>query len=530
MTLQEVVIMKKMKSLVASLLVVCLVLSLAGCGSSSDKSTDNNNSGKTEDSAKEGNSQSADTADKNYEKIVYAFVSFNNIPEDTSEVEEAINKITRDKIGVEVELMPLAISNYTQQISLAMQGGEQVDVFHSLGDFGSYVSKNQAYDITDLIDTYAKEAKEIVGDRFISTTTHDSKVYGIPAYKPIALQSQFLYRKDMLEAVGVDPSTITSVEDLTDVFAKIKAEYPDITPLAPANQGDTGLISTISGVDYLSDDMFSSKGVLMGDSTEVVDFYATDAFRERMELAREWYNAGYISKDAATSSSTAIELISSGKAFSYIASYSYPPEDTAESMTGTMGGIEMGAVNVGEPYLDTNSVNSLTWMVSSVTEHPEAALKFLNLTFTDPDILNLIVFGIEGRDYVKVDDNSVQYPEGLDATTVPYTAQLSCGIIGNQFIQYVLGTYKEESIKQEIAANENSKTSKAFGFMFDNSEVKIEYSSVVNVINQYLSGLRCGSLDPDTEIDAFVKDLNDAGMDRIIQEKQAQLDEWLAQQ
>ncbi len=498
---------------------------LTACGGDTDK----DNGEKNQDMGTSSN-EAQGTEKENYDKVVYAFVSFNNIPEDTSEVEEKINEITREKIGVEVSLMPLSISNYTQQISLAMQGGEQVDIFHSLGDFGSYVSKNQAYDITDLIDEYAGEAKDVVGERFISTTTKEGHTYGIPAYKPIALQPQFLYRKDMMEAVGVDPSSIHDVNDLTQVFEKIKEKYPDITPLAPANQGDSGIMLTIGNVDYLSDDMFYPKGVLMGDSVQVEDLYSTDEFRNRVELARDWYEKGYISKDAATSTSTAIELISSGKAFSYIASYSYPPEDTAESMTGTMGGVEMGALNIGEPYLDTNAVNAITWMVSSVSEQPEAALKFLNLTYTDPDVLNLIVFGIEGRDYVKLGEKSVGYPEGLDASTVPYTAQLSCGIVGNQFIQDVLGTYKEESIKKEMEANETSRTSKAFGFMFDNANVKIEYTSVLNVINQYLPGLRCGSLDPDTEIDAFVNALNDAGLDVIMNEKQRQLDEWLETQ
>lgn len=507
--------MKKIKRIIAMGLVLSMLLLLAACGNNDKK-----------EGVSEGSSNSEELTET-YEKVVFAFVSFNNIPEDTSDVEEEINKITREKIGVEVELMPMAISNYEQQVSLAMQSGDKLDIFHSLGNFGSYVSNNQAYDIADIIDTHAPEAKEVVGERFLAATTKGDKIYGIPAYKPIALRPQFLYRKDMMEGIGVDPATITSVEDLSDVFSKIKEKYPDVTPLVPTNQGDTGIMLTNTGMDYLSDDMFYPKGVLEGDSMTVVDYYDTDAFKEKVNLAREWYNAGYISKDAATSSSTAVELIPSGKGFSSIAAYSYPPEDTAESMTQTMGGVEMGAVNIGEPFLDTNSVNAITWMVSSKSENPEAALKFLNLTYHDRDVLNLIIFGLEGRDYVKVDENSVRYPDNYDATTVPYTAQLSCGIVGNQFIQYVLGTYRPESIKQEIEDNVNSRTSEAFGFMFDNSSLKAEYSAVANVINQYLPGLKCGSFDPEKHVPNFIEALNDAGLDKIIEEKQNQLNVWL---
>lgn len=48
----------------------------------------------------------------------------------------------------------------------------------------------------------------------------------------------------------------------------------------------------------------------------------------------------------------------------------------------------------------------------------------MNLIFADKDVINLIIYGLEGRDYVKVDADHVAYPDGQDANTVPYTAQL----------------------------------------------------------------------------------------------------------
>ena len=48
------------------------------------------------------------------------------------------------------------------------------------------------------------------------------------------------------------------------------------------------------------------------------------------------------------------------------------------------------------------------------------------------------------------------------------------------------------------------------------------------MIEQYLYGLVCGSVDPATEIPVFLERLADAGMGTIIAEKQAQLDAWAA--
>ena len=91
---------------------------------------------------------------------------------------------------------------------------------------------------------------------------------------------------------------------------------------------------------------------------------------------------------------------------------------------------------IGDAYLGTGDINAVSWMIASTTDVPEAALKFLNLTYTDKDIVNLLIYGIEGRDYIMNDDGTVSYPEGEDSTTVPYTAQLSCGT-GTQSFIYV---------------------------------------------------------------------------------------------
>ena len=65
------------------------------------------------------------------------------------------------------------------------------------------------------------------------------------------------------------------------------------------------------------------------------------------------------------------------------------------------------------------------------------------------------------------------------------------------------------------------------GFIFDNSSVSVQYTAVSNVKNQYLPGLLCGSVDPETEIDAFNAALYEAGLQDIIDAKQEQLDQWL---
>lgn len=512
------------KKWISLLLAGTMALSLAACGSSG--SSDDTSASASGGTATESSSPSQDG---DYTQITYAFVTFNTVPDDTSEVEEAINQITRDKIGVEVHLMPLSISDYQQQVSLAVQNGE-IDIFHTLGDLNNDIASDMCYDITDIIDKDAPEAKALMEDSWLKTTSKDGRIYGIPTMKPFALQPMLIYRKDIAKELNLDMDSVKSIEDLTDIFAKVKEAHPEMTPLAPVSQGDSGLTRWIQKIDWLGDSFTTPTGVLQGNDTTVQSYYDLKDFEKYANLVRDWYNNGYIMQDAATTTSAAAELMSSGNYFCYSASYSYPLEDTAAQLSAPSG-YDVGAISLGDAYLDTSSINSVAQVIASTSENPEAALKFLNLTYSDENVINTMLYGIEGEDYVKNEDGTVSYPEGQDASTVPYTAQLSCGVLGNFFIQWPLqGSGSEESLKWEDEQNHNAAASPAMGFCFDTSELQTQYTAVSNVIKQYLPGLACGSVDPEETLPVFRQALKDAGYDDILKAKQDQLDAWLAQQ
>ncbi|MEG1925379.1 MAG: ABC transporter substrate-binding protein [Ruthenibacterium sp.] len=500
-----------MKKLLSILLVMAFVLCFVSCGASGGKAT----------------TSTQKNAGTEIQKIVYSYATFNNIPtqENLKGVEDEINSITRDKIGVEVSLRPIAISEYAQTVSLALQGGEQIDLFESLGDYNVSVSTSKAYDITNMVDSCAPEAKKTIGEEFLKACVKDGKLYGLPTLKPYALTPMVIYKQEIADELNIDMTQVKSVYDLTDILRKVKKAKPDITPLVPVQGGQSGLGNCVGDVDFLSDSYMTPNGVLIGNNLKVENFYNTEIFAKLCDLSRTWYKEGLIMQDAATTTSSAAELMSASNSFCYVAAYSYPPEDTAASLEGQVGA-KIGAVQIGNAYLDTSAINALTWMVASTSKAPEAALKFLNLTFTDPEIINLLIYGIKDRDYIKDADGFVSYPSGQDAATVPYTAQLSCGTLGNFFLMDPMAGTKKESLVWEQAQNKAATKSAAMGFTFDASGVKTEYTAVNNTIERYLPGLWCGSVDPITTIPEFVKTLEASGINKIIEAKQLQLDEW----
>ena len=192
--------MKKASKAIAFAMASAMAVSMAACGGSASSSA---SGATTEDSA-------SATGNGSYDQVTYAYATFNNIPteEDLDVVEEEINKITREKIGAEITLKPISIADYVNKVSLSLQGGEKIDVYQSLGNFGNCVSTDMCYDISDLIDSCAPETKALLGDKFLDACKVNGKLYGIPTYKPFALTPMFIYRKDIADELGIDMSTV----------------------------------------------------------------------------------------------------------------------------------------------------------------------------------------------------------------------------------------------------------------------------------------------------------------------------------
>lgn len=84
--------------------------------------------------------------------------------------------------------------------------------------------------------------------------------------------------------------------------------------------------------------------------------------------------------------------------------------------------------------------------------------------------------------------------------------------------------------KKMTEFNKSARKSIAMGFTFDNTSVVNEVTACTNVLKQYAYGLEVGAVDIEKVLPEFQKALKDAGIEKIIAEKQKQLDEWLKEQ
>ena len=184
-----------------------------------------------------------------------------------------------------------------------------------------------------------------------------------------------------------------------------------------------------------------------------------------------------------------------------------------------------------EPYMPAKGSSGMFWSIPITCKDPEGAMRFLDLMYDDTgELLNLILWGIEGEHYVVVDpaEGLIDFPEGIDSTTSGY--YVSFGFYGNRAKEYIWDMSSSHERCQAYTDRAMSHKTKGYGFCYDPSEYADQIAAINAVEAQYLPVLESGSVDPETILPEFIQKLEGAGINEVIADKQAQFDAWLAQQ
>jgi len=508
---------------------------LMGCGSS-DADGNPQTGAETEESTVNVDAEKQETGNTEEQsgdwegevsKIVMTYPTAGVVPTDLGLVLDYINEISTRKVGVEIELKPVSIFEIPSQCPMWIGAGEQIDLMCvAFSGLQPYVDQGMIDPMDEYLESCAPYLQNLAKEQPVYDTTSEGVVYGVMQLpSAMGFAGGYLISVEDLEAAGLsyqDGDMIT-LDDLDNIFAKIKEARPDVYPC--------GIIgsATRAGMTYISDPLgaTSASGVLMGlDSTKVVNMYATEEYKNYLDHVRDWYEKGYILKDAATTDISMSEMTKSNTLSGYFSERNAGLKINLSLNNGR----EYIHLMMNEPYLPAISAASGSyWTIPVTSKEPEAAVRFLNLMYEDPRIPNAFVWGLEERHWVFMDekDGSITYPEGVDSTSTGYA--YGFGLYGQQADNYTMGVSSRE---EDAAWTETAlgRKTRGYGFCYDSSAMTNQIIAVQAVITEYKPALETGSANLDTVYPEFLKKLEDNGINEIIADKQAQFDAWLSQQ
>ena len=498
------------KRILAAMLTMSMVVSMTACG--------NSEAGGSKDSAK--NNGNGD------EPYTVTMVLNGSTQPDEERIEQKINEILEPELNADLDIVVLPWASASQQLQLMLSGDEKIDVFYTQATNAvQYMNAGQIVDMSELIDKYGTNIKQIYGEDIAKINQIDGFVYGVPNQIERGSIPAVFMRKDLVEKYNIDTAQIKEPKDLESVFETVKAGEPDMTMLYSINDGDTPVTRLFRG-DNLSDNNYL--GVLMDqtNSTKLENFFATDWFKDTTTMLYNWYQKGYISQDAGTNTENWRTVCKAGNLFSLF--FAYHPGTPVEFESST--GYEFEIVPFyNEPIINSSSYNGVTFSIAQNSENPEKTMEVLDYIYGSSEIMNLLNWGEQDKDYVieDADNGIINFPEGITSDNAGYNLNLGWEL-PNQFIAYKWTGSDPQLWEKMEEFNGSAKSSKAVGFLFDNSNYSSEIAALSNIVKQYSGALYSGSGDPEELIPELLEALEDAGINEVIQAKQEQLDAFLA--
>lgn len=439
-----------------------------------------------------------------------------------ADIQNTINDYIRDKIGVEITFKQAsafeAASAYTRWIA----GREDVDLITiAFVPTTPFIQMNMIQPLDDLlvnaphIVAMAEEGLPIYDP---NSTGH---VYAINVIsKPAAGTTNGMwFFEDALRDAGLDyaDGQVVSLDEIDAAVRAVHEKHPNayVGVFGSAPRGDFATI-----VDPLGAGLAS--GVLIGtDSTEVVNYFESEAYQKFIQISRGWYLDGIIKKDAATTDAMdAGSMINDpDNCLMMWNAGDIGLREKYESQTGK----KIVCLYTSEKYnIATSNVGGFT-AVPVTAQHPEAALRFLDLMYSDTYVYNTWMMGVEGINY------SFTNEEHTAVSAIPEGHFTSLGVIGNAGLLWQFGEYNAElEAEYEAWAEEGrNNPTKGFGFCYDAANMTNQITAIDAVLAEYRAALETGSADIDKVYPEFINKLKMNGIDDVIADKQAQFNEWL---
>ena len=434
---------------------------------------------------------------------------------DVELIENAMNEILTKEINSTIKLHSLDSAQYSKMMSTKMSAGDYFDIAFTSGAVLSYsdsVKVGSFFDIAPYIDEYMPKTKELFDQDFLSLAYVEGKLGGIPVNKEFGSQIGWIYRKDIADKYSIDMTQYKTLDELEPVLEMIKQNEPSID--YPMEWDTTALNQNcLSYMMPALDCVIYTNGSEYKDVVEI--FPESEEFKALAKTARRYYEKGLVKPDVLTATDASSRFMK-GSSFCIISALK---PGAAQEKYGTS---EFPVEQAGfSEIIQGSPINSMLG-ISATSKNPYRVMRFLELLYTNKELQNLVVYGIEGKHYTKIDDNTIELikDSGYDLSKEQW-------MMGNIFNLYLLKGEDPQKHEKFLEFNKEAKFNPVSAFAPDLSSVELEKVAINGVKAQYRNQALLGAVDPDTVIDEYVKKLKEAGIDKVINVLQEQYDEFL---
>jgi len=460
-------------------------------------------------------------------ELIWIMGNPGQVPLDQADVEDVLNEISVPAVGAEVTTLYYD----AERTKLALSSGEAWDMTFAAEwwvDFPTQARQGLFADLTERLDTVAPALYETMPEIVWEGARIDGKIVAIPVKKDYAAELFYRFDKELfIDELGMDPPQLPDdmeFEDLEEYLEAAKKAYEDGVigpegqyPLMLANGGFAGLDGNFDWVnrDALLAIPYSAVGT--SDATKIVVGPEHPDMYNRLVKLHEWFEAGYINRDAATITDLPrYSPIKIGQGF-YGADAIWTGADGYTQVISRWQG----------PYLSTSSIRGSMNAISADSDYIDTALRYQELVNTNQEYRDILRYGIEGTHWNRTSDGLVQKTEDGRQRYQPWP--FSQGSYSLSSVEAAEGIEVDPNMWQVIFDGyQDLVATNTIGFSFDIAPVESQVAAISVIKQKYWSGLLTGTLDPAEVGPDFMAELEAAGIREVQAEAQRQFDAFLA--
>lgn len=436
--------------------------------------------------------------------------------------DEYLNELLKERLNCTLEVRWLPWSDYTNKYPLLFSSGEEFDMayaatwlnFYGMAQKGAYMC------LDDLWETYAPQNFALQTEEAKKQATINGHYYAIPTLWGELNAFGPLYRADLAADSEWD-GKMENFDDMEEYLDVIREKYPEMEPIDIYSAGSELDYVYFKNQGYLSLQTSSADFLYYDPSEEnpqLKCYYEMEEVEDFLNMMARWNEKGFFTKSALADTDSV--KFTSGKSALKVhnleqfkdCAIQRPEWDIAYS-------------NMVEKM--SHSMYTRNCLVLPNTcQNVERSLAFWDLLTTDREVYDAFYYGVLGTTY-ELDDNGnyAVTDNNLYAISNMWAARRP------EFIRNAIGTpdaYNELSIELEEKIKTDNSAERYAGFVADMTNVETEYAACQNVMQQYWWPLELGYTNVEEGLADFQKKMEAAGIEKVKEELQAQLDAYTA--
>ena len=548
------------KRTICLLLAMIMVLSivLAGCSKTAETPAADETPATTEPAETTDNTETPEAPEETAEpaleqKTIQLMITGAGKQANSDKVWAAFNEQLQQYVpNTTVEFIDVSFDEYSEKFSQVLASGEGVDLVWTgwLINKPQNIADGNLRPLDDLLAEYGQGIVDILGENVVEIHRNaaDGKLYYLPSWQGLCGERRgWLVVTEIAELAGD-----TWIEDTEAALNKWRNNYSGIEDFQAVLDQATKYLAAAKEAGKLGagintgrafgwsmyNGMYSFLGVggaeigiTYCDGTFTVkDGVAGEHYKLYAKTMADWYKEGYIRSDIMSVDTSTLTMPKNGEITDTTYVFSCDPYLTEADQEAAIAdaGMDMTYLPIEEnAYLILGGDTS--YAIPYCADEPERAMMVLNAIYSQPDLYNTLIYGIEGEDYTKNADGTIT----TSYVGASPTADDSYGIQ-----RWIIGSCKNALINNGTDPNyyadlealeETARVNPFLNFTFDRTNVEGICASILNVYYEYGPQLDNGVAGDNWEelYNNYMAARKDAGIEELVTEFQNQLNAYI---